>query len=94
MEQTDLFRLSALVAAKLGQEDTPHFQPSTDPIQALELLAKVSGSVTITRTAAKSLGQFGVNVMRKMENQWVWAGRGDGDTLPIAICKMYLSIRA
>ncbi len=93
MDQAELFRLSAAVAMKLGQDDTAYFQPSTNPSQAMELLEKIPGSITMTRTAARGVNQFGVNVMRRVNNQFMWVARGDGDTLEIAICKMFLSIK-
>lgn len=72
----------------MGVEHTPEFTPATDPTLAFKLLDNISGSLTITRTAANGHGAWGINVMRKQDGQWIWAGRGDADTLPIAICRL------
>lgn len=80
--------LNKEVAAKVGVEYTSEFSPTTDTALAMKLLGNISGAITITRTAANKSGAWGVNVMRREGPQWVWAGRGDADTLEIAICRL------
>lgn len=60
---------------------------------ALQLLDRVKGSITITRTGANGTGAWGINVMNKKDGQWVHVGRSDADTLFDAIITLIINIK-